>query len=376
MFFTGSTTTTAGSAVFSRNIETIIDRLEVEINGQLISTGCSMINQLYQILYDLQCGTDARNRRCVLQNANDISAAPTANQTNVPFMIQNWLGFISSAAPNHINTGILGNVRIRLTMASPSVLVQSSTATGAAFKLDNITFAIDCIDIADEMFHRIHNEFLARGGTYTIPFNNYYSFSSTGTSLSQTTKFSVSTQSLNRLWGCFIPQKFGVTTYAGSAAGGSTWDPIAKGSTYFSRVAEGTIVNSDATTNVYALQDYQFGVNGILFPNAKFDANQAFGNLMNSLMISQNTDGGCHPLINSLAAWKSSFWVSEVRFDHGSDGTTLISGIDTRGNVSQGFWQTQQASNGSISANVMALVFAQTTSTLLVNSGRQLQLVL
>ena len=118
MFFTGSTTTTAGSAIFSRNIETIIDRLEVEINGQLISSGCSMINQLYQILYDLQCGTDARNRRCVLQNGNDITAAPTANQTNVPFMIQNWLGFISSAAPNHINTGILGNVRVRDRRAS------------------------------------------------------------------------------------------------------------------------------------------------------------------------------------------------------------------------------------------------------------------
>ena len=116
------------------------------------------------------------------------------------FMIQNWLGFISSAHPGILETSLVGNVRLRITLTSPNALVQSSTCTGAAFNLTNIFFSVDVVDIVDGIFHDIHNRFLASGGTYEIPFNNYYSFSSTANSLSQTTKVSLSTQSLNRVW--------------------------------------------------------------------------------------------------------------------------------------------------------------------------------
>jgi hypothetical protein len=46
--------------------------------------------------------------------------------------------------------------------------------------------SVDTIDINDGMFHAIHDQFLAGGGVYEMPFNNYFSFSSTG-GLSQTT---------------------------------------------------------------------------------------------------------------------------------------------------------------------------------------------
>ena len=106
MLFNGSTTTTTGYAGFSRNIETIIERLEVEINGQLISPGANWLNHLYQALFDVTDGTDATNRRSLLKNAAN-GIVPTANWNAQQFMIQNWLGFITSAHPGILDTSLV-----------------------------------------------------------------------------------------------------------------------------------------------------------------------------------------------------------------------------------------------------------------------------
>ena len=88
--------------------------------------------------------------------------------------------------------------------------------------------------------------------------------------------------------------------------------------------------------------------------------------------------------MNSLAAWNSGFGHVEVRLDSG-DGVTVISGVDTRGNTAQGSWQSQGFSTlgtavgggaANLPTNLLFLVFCQTTSSLLISSGRQLQVVL
>ena len=140
MFFNGSTTTTAGYANYSRNIESVIDRLEVEINGQLISTGANWLNHLYEALFDVTVGTDATNRRSLLQNAG-AQVNPTANVTNQQYMIQNWLGFISSASPSICDTSLLGNLRLRISLTSPNALVQSA---GCRFQLVKYFLYLRC----------------------------------------------------------------------------------------------------------------------------------------------------------------------------------------------------------------------------------------
>ena len=131
MLFNGSTSTNSGFASLSKNIESIIERLEVEINGQICSTGCAFLSHSYQALFDVTVGTDATNRRSILQNAGT-AAIPTANVNGQQYMIQNWLGFVSSASPN-IDTSLLGNVRLRITLTNPNALVQSAGCTGANF---------------------------------------------------------------------------------------------------------------------------------------------------------------------------------------------------------------------------------------------------
>ena len=88
--------------------------------------------------------------------------------------------------------------------------------------------------------------------------------------------------------------------------------------------------------------------------------------------------------MNSLAAWNSGFGHVEARFDSG-DGVTVISGCDTSGNTAQGSFYTLGSTSvgtatgggaASLPSNLLFLVFCQTTSSLIISSGRQLQVVL
>ncbi|KAG2443970.1 hypothetical protein HYH02_009171 [Chlamydomonas schloesseri] len=384
MFFKGTTSTTARFAVLPRNIETILERVEIEANGQIIQVGSSMYNQLWQIIADTSMGEDVTNRRRILQGAGDIATAPTANQTNVQFAIQNWLGFLGSVKPSVLDTSLIGNVRLRLTLAQPVILAKSPTCAGESYALSDIFFTVDTLSIDDGVFYQMHQQFLSSGGVYELPFHSYMAFTSTG-GMSQTTKFSLSTQSLNRCWATFLTG--GNFPLAAAPTTGAFVDPNSLTSPYFTRLGSAGTIAYGATTNntpiTYTLSNYQFSINGVPFPNFRPDTNQAYALMLNGYGLSQDTLGGGHKNLDSLTKWNNAFWVACASFEHGSD--DYISGLDTRGNVAQGFWETQgtisQGANvGTGGSNpgtsLTAVVFCETTSVLRVGDGRQLELVM
>ena len=385
MFFTGSTTSTGGFSCFSRNIESVIERIEVEVAGNIVSTGCSFLNHFYQILYDTQCGSDAKNRRSILQNGAD-GVLPSADVKDVQYCIQNFPGFIDSLSPGIIDTSLVGNCRLRFTLANSQCLISTAANTSANYTLSNIFFSVDVINIDDGMFRHIHEKFLASGGVYEMNFNNYLSFTSTGSSMSQSVKFSLSTQSLNRLWGTFVPGgRYAIKTINGVDGGNHFFDPVSKSSSYFTRIGGGTdgqviTWGTGAGTPVtYNMSDWQFNANGQYAPNWRPTAEQAFGLLMSNYGIDSSTGEGCTPALNSMGAWLSSMWCCSARFDHASDGTSLIAGMNTLGNQSGGYFTTNGAISGAgagAPSTIMGLVFAQITSTLQIGAGRQCVLVL
>jgi hypothetical protein len=237
-------------------------------------------------------------------------------------------------------------------------------------------FSVDCISIDDGMYYAIHDQALSKGMTYEIPFNNFYSFSQPVTAAGDgSVKFSLSTQSLNHLWGTFVyggnaPQ----TPDVPSATAGSTHGI---GSSYF------------FLRSACGISGYQWNINNQYVPNFRPSSAMAFQLLMNSYGLSQDTLGGINRNINTLSNWQQRYWVSACALDHqvGSD-ERYISGLDTRGNVAQGFFEYQGATvtnnfiasaNGSTSATLsssaIALIFAQTTSVLRIGAGDNLLLI-
>lgn len=340
MSFTGSST----GAALPRNIESLIQRVDLEVNGSVVA-GCSWANVLFNILMDTSVGTDCMNRRRILQNAADVTAGTGTPET--PFAICNWLT-LNSFSPQVLDTKLLGQVRLRITLDGPQVL---AGAANGSFTLSNIAFSIDVLAIDDGLFDAAHAAYLAGGGVYELSFKNYLSYSGSASSWSSSTKFSVSTQSLNRVWGTFLNQ-----------APDSTIDASIANSNYFVRNGSG-------------LQSCQFNINGSYAPDFRATPAECFYLTMSSYNSLQDILGGVSPKMNSLATYKDKMFVVSMKFCH-DDADFAFSGIDMRGNSSIGSWDCQAVPGAAGTANLTCLVFVETSSMLRVGAGRQIELVL
>ena len=390
MYFRGATT---GNCTFSKDIETVIERLEVEINGQLVGMGCNYYNQVWKIVADTTFGEDAANRRAILQNSTAVAAEPSAAQAATQYCIQNWLGFLGSVKPSVLDTALLGNVRVRITLAGTSCLAKAAGVTTESYTLSDIFFGVDTLSIDDGVFYSMHQQFLSSGGVYELVYNNFYTFTSVG-GLTQSCKFSLSTQSLNRVWGTFLPQAqfpLAQATAAGvdfgrGLAAGSFIDTATGASTAFTRIGNaGAITWGTAAANqptTYALSNWQFSINNVYQPTWRPTPEQAWPILLAGMNVAQDTLGGSSRLIKSLAAYQGAFWVAHVELEHGTD--DFISGVNTMGSIAQCSFDTSgtvtlgAAVGGGGSnpgTNLMCLCIAQTSATLRVGAGRQIEVI-
>lgn len=329
----------------------------------------------------------------MLQNGAIQLAAPTALQGATQYIIQNWLGFLGSVSPNIVDTSVTGNLRLRITLTNPQVNVVGVGGNSTGFQLSQIYFTCDTCAINDGIYSQLQAQYLNQGGVFEMPYRNYFSFSSSVSSMSQTTKWSLASSCLNRVWGCFVNQ----TTFPISAVGtvsspspGSSLDPVTGNCAYFSRLGNTQITygsGANTTTQTNPLFNHQFQISSVYYPAYQVDPGFAYGNMLCSYGLAQDTLGGGHPNLKSLGAWNSSFWVAEQRFNFGDqDGTSLLSGQDQKGTTAQAAFITNGGAITSTTtgtgaaaapgANLTVLVFAEVTSVLRVAAGRQIEIVL
>ena len=331
-------------AALPRNIESLIQRVDLEVNGSVIS-GCSWHNQLFNMLIDTSMGTDCHNRRRILQNGADVVDGTATPATR--FAITNWLT-LNSFSPQILDTKLLGQVRLRITLDGPGCL---AGAAGGSFTLSDISFSIDVLSIDDGLFDAAHAAYLQGGGVYELAFRNYLSYSGAASSWSQSTKFSVSSQSLNRVWATFINQ-----TPTGAI--------------------DSTIANSDYfVRNGTGLANCQFSINGTYFPDYRASPDQCFFLTMSSYNMLQDVLGGVSPKMTSYTTYKDKMFAVSTKFCH-DDPDFPFSGLDTRGNSSIGSFDSQAVTGPQGTANLTTLVFLETSSMLRVGAGRQIELVL
>lgn len=351
MFCLGTTITTAGNAVFPRNFDaSMIESMQLTIGGALVSSIPMNYGHVLNTILDLTTGEDTRNRRAVLQNASD-AAAPTANNVLSQFAIANWLGFLGSARPQYIDTGLLGNVELRLTLASTNVLVASTSpaATGINYSLSNIFFTIDAISLDDGVFYNAMQSYLAKNGVYEVPWKEWRVFTSGSVQQNGTLRFSLSTQALDMV----------IATFVDNSGTPNTVNTNIANSSYFRKVGSG-------------ISGYQYSINNQMYPTFRFSGLQAYQQMINSFNLNTDALGGCHPRLNSTATWLDGFWVAVQRFCHDDedDGRTIGS-IDTRGSVAQCTFEYTGLTNTSVTG----LVMCQTSSILRIGQGRQIEVV-
>jgi hypothetical protein len=344
LHFRATSTGTGGNTRLPRHIETLIDSLHVEVNGQLVSSIPTNYNQVMSMVLDSSCGVDTMRRRQILQNAAPLTA-PGSVDAATAYCIQNWLGFLGSAQPQCIDTGALGNVRIRIGLSTAAVVLLGAGASAPGFSLTDIFATIDCLSIDDGEFHQSYSNFLASGGILEIPYQDIYSFSAGNIQSSGTLRFSLSTQSLDMVMATFVEN---TTT--------NNLDTVTGTTRYFKRTGDG-------------ITGWQFGINNVMYPQYRPDSSQAYAILTNALNVSQDSLGGMTPELNSLTAWRQNFWIAAYRFAHDADNASrTVAGVDSRGSVSQCVFEFTGLAD---TANAkLGLVFAFAKAVLAVGAGR------
>jgi hypothetical protein len=253
---------------FPRNIQSLISNLEVKINGRSIQN-ITQYNYIYNILNDYMCGTDATNKKRIGENADPSNKAAWINGVSIPrrgypiglwnsnaltsddkfdassrdagdYTIRNWLGILGGgASTNIIHTDMYGQIDIEITLDQAGILMLGAApiaaATGtldttlsstnyaflgdiavsngavvaaeaAQYVLSNISFNIVRMDMPSYFYEAMANV-LASGTIYKLYYPNYQIFTGQSSSnKSGTTRFSISTKSLDYCIGTFQTQ--------------------------------------------------------------------------------------------------------------------------------------------------------------------------
>jgi hypothetical protein len=208
---------TEGVALPTNLDYSFIESLSIISNGGIISQPFLNYKLIATTLNDVYGGDEKISNRAALQGSlpsllYDYSVISGvvggANSAYVPFSINSWISPTQSMAPSYINTNLLGDLELRITLSDTSVLLSGDVTTGdpvanlqnrCTFDMKDINFYIETASIQSNILDQLIEEKLRSGDPINIPFENVFSFQQTNNGSSFNQRFSVSSQSINKI---------------------------------------------------------------------------------------------------------------------------------------------------------------------------------
>jgi len=334
--------------VFPRNIESMIDLVTVEINGQTVDGSLIGYNHWAKVRSDF-VGQNAKTARSVLGMAKDynkdgaafstatgadtttstlarvgytsgatntntigvtgttataISDPRSSSQNAHPFAITNWHGFLGNG--HIIDTSILGTVRVLIRWVSNNAVM----GAGSSYQIQNLRAYVNVCDVSDGLYYNSLQQILANG-VLTLPFKRYVSFGGPAVQGSSAVRFSISTQSLDAVYAMLLP----ATTDKTPATTANAVAPYFKRST-------GTLTNGVAFA--------QFDVNSCSYPQYQVTPMDAWYLLQNTLGVTSSDMLGAVDQLNP-STWVNDLCLWSFRFNHSPGVSAPKSGLDSRG---------------------------------------------
>ena len=282
-------------AYFPRNTASLIENLEIKINGQS-RQNINQYNYIYNILHDFTCGHDAVAKNRIGCNSdpslksvyvdgrvNRYAGYPLGNKDDANnsfadqdnYTIRQWLGILGgNASTSIIDTSLYGDITIEITLAPSDCLMLSaapSSATytivtnpevgvsttagstaaltasqGTGYSISGIGFQITRYDMPSSYYQAVASV-LESGSVFKLYYPNYSSYMSTAQSLPKggTSRFNLSTQSLDMVISTYQVQDRGTNqapilgNWAANGVGSALGDS-AISSTSLTATASGT----------------------------------------------------------------------------------------------------------------------------------------
>jgi hypothetical protein len=321
---------------------------------------------------------------------NGATVYPELEPNNNNFhTIHDWLSFFK-AQPEWLQTQMLGEIEVRITLADNRVLGMTMpsylpTNPGSAnytitsradYSLKNIYFSIRTCSFDNNFVDDMLHHKLSSGGEIEIPYDNYFNINQVQSGGSSQTRFSVNTQSLNKVVSCNrqagFDSAFSALAHIPCGMGPTSLDRMGMvhKSPYFSTSAS---VPSGATYSpLLKPQDFnywQYQINNAFIPNYKINpANNFF---FNQEMYDMHNDWCSGQCSTTPTVYLNSGYQMGVALDFmDSEIPRLVSGVDTRGAVSVAYLNQDANLAGDRTD-----IFTCFTSILRVGANQQIQVV-
>jgi hypothetical protein len=413
--------TSAAGGRLPPKITSLIDRIEIQAGGQMIQQGFNQQNTFHHIkdaLCEVNSTDHVLGHPLLIRTTSYVDGfgsggsavlSTTANESYVTtngaaqFAVNNFVGFPGTCEPAIQNMSLLpdcifsvyfaGNeilgsaAGVALSGTGSSDIVDAGTAT-AAFKVYNLHLTVEAIGLASSVYDNVIASEIAAAGYVGVNFKNYFSFSDTHTG---STKFSVATQSLDRIWGCTRATAYDtsqlITVVKGhkiagacvSTATGSYTGGFDIGKPQYD-IGGNLFGNDELYTTAYfdfsevatrgsasVAPTFQLQLNGAYIPTFKATVEELW-------QIAKNSVPKYHSgksMYISLDQYRNDYFGFCFRLNLPSDDVRVASGLDTRSVALQGYLN----STGLASTTNM-MIFAETTSQLRIGAGRQMNVVI
>ena len=256
--------------------QTMIRRVEVQVNGITMSAGANNYNVVYHTLAECTTPEDfgrysALNMHGQPSGTLPIATADVALANFIPtFTATNWIGFLGSS--QWLNTGLLGSVRVRIQLDSAVVMSQLNAVGDSTYTLSNLDFTCMVASLDDGLYQQALLERLASGSQVSYPFKSYYTFEQQNTGGNGSLKGTLSSSSVDRVTALIRASNYNdkavlsdqVTTYLG----GTTPYFTACGSGPFAAAAASqNLQGIDVGRTTAELHSWQFLINSNYSPN-------------------------------------------------------------------------------------------------------------
>jgi hypothetical protein len=401
-------------------VKDLVERVEVSMGGVVLSQGTNFVN----VLSEAKKAVHGHREDSVLGHPeyvretsyhNGATLTGTGNELDAGlYCIDEWEGFLGTADPMLFDTSIVPNMRVRLYLASDSVLssvaaatlglasgsfsdaATASTNTGPptnttsvgspTYALSDIHATIECINIADMSYENMLASQMEAQGDLEVPYKAYYSFLDTH---SGSSKFSVSASSLDRVWLAWRADNYATVSPPITVSG------FKKEGAFVDDEAGQTAADIDIGRPQYDIggvlgtneekykgryfnfsQPVAFGattawkqqlqLNGAYYPQFAAGIEEWWGITKNSLA------GDCSKSL-TLDQYRDNYCVQCARLNMpGSEFSRTLSGVDTRATNLQGIVRTELAATG-LSPHLT--IFAECTEVLKIEPGRAITVI-
>ena len=415
----------------------LVERVEVSVGGIVLSQGTNFVNVLGEVMraltneepdsvvghpeyvraksYVNQLGAGA----AVLTGAlnEDYSLAATGS-SGVKFCIDKFPGFLATADPKLMDTSILPDIRVRLYMASDNVLTTSAGVAigdaaaivgppvfevgfgraggvgGGKYELTNLHATIEAIGLADMAYDQMISAQQRQQGFLEVPYKSYTSYQETH---SGSSRFTLSTQSLDRVWVSWRNTNFNaqakpVIVNGHKSQGAYIQGPYQTTANAAGVGALGTSVDLglpqydvggvlDTNCEKYKSQYFNFAapqenmtmqlqLNGAYMPQFSANLGELYGITQNSLMNARSAKN------ISFDQYLNNYCVQCFRLNMpDAEFSRSISGLDTRAVNLQGLVRTENSAAGGGRDNLAINIFTESTECLRVGAGRAVEII-